>query len=185
MTRGRVLATMTTTTSEPKMPIRSMTQAGNFDDRHQTSSCLQFYPTCSRLLSLVSEGGNVCARHLAPLQCILLSLYSPMTYAQTGNLNKFAFIQVRDHIHRKVRVYELFEHDSHLSALASDGNGATSPDVYASSMDTIVSTGKRKTLIYCFNVQRRLLTIFTLIECTYPAQPTTLSIANYSAFPSY
>ena len=184
MTRGRVLATMTTTTSEPKMPIRSMTQAGNFDDRHQTSSCLQFYPTCSRLLSLVSEGGNVCARHLAPLQCILLSLYSPI-YAQTGNLNKFAFIQVRDHIHRTVRVYELFEHDSHLSALASDGNGATSPDAYASSMDTIVSTGKRKKLICCFNVQLRPLRVFTRIECTSPAQPTTLSIANYSAFPSY
>lgn len=55
-----------------------------------------------------------------------------------GNLNKFAFIQVQNQIHRSVRIHELFDHDSHLTALASDS--ATSPDVYASSMDTVVST---------------------------------------------
>ena len=57
-----------------------------------------------------------------------------------GNLNKFAFIQVQNQIHRSVRIHELFDHDSHLTALASDG--ATSPDVYASSMDTVVATGE-------------------------------------------
>jgi len=56
----------------------------------------------------------------------------------SGNLNKFAFIQVQNQIHRSVRIHELFDHDSHLTALASDS--ATSPDVYASSMDTVVST---------------------------------------------
>ena len=66
-----------------------------------------------------------------------------------GNLNKFAFIQVRDHIHRTIRIHELFEHDSHLSALAKDGNGATSPDVYADSMDTIFSTGRWRGEVVC------------------------------------
>jgi len=55
-----------------------------------------------------------------------------------GNLNKFAFINVQNQIHRSVRIQELFDHDSHLTALASDG--ATSPDVYAGSMDTVVGT---------------------------------------------
>ena len=48
-----------------------------------------------------------------------------------------------------MRIHELFEHDSHLSALANDGNGATSPDVYASSMDTIVSTGRWRGEVVC------------------------------------
>ncbi|KAL7539301.1 hypothetical protein ACHAXR_009291 [Thalassiosira sp. AJA248-18] len=55
-----------------------------------------------------------------------------------GNLNKFAFINVQDQIHRSVRIHELFDHDSHLTAIASES--ATSPDVYASSMDTVVGT---------------------------------------------
>eukprot|EP00578_Thalassiosira_sp_NH16_P005831 CAMPEP_0181130814 /NCGR_PEP_ID=MMETSP1071-20121207/30070_1 /TAXON_ID=35127 /ORGANISM="Thalassiosira sp., Strain NH16" /LENGTH=724 /DNA_ID=CAMNT_0023216921 /DNA_START=356 /DNA_END=2530 /DNA_ORIENTATION=+ len=55
-----------------------------------------------------------------------------------GNLNKFALINVQNRIHRSVRVHELFDHDSHLTALA--GDGATSPDAYASSMDTVVET---------------------------------------------
>ena len=57
-----------------------------------------------------------------------------------GNLNKYAFIQVQNQIHRSVRIQELFDHDSHLTALAADS--ATSPDVYAGSMDTVVGTGK-------------------------------------------
>ena len=57
-----------------------------------------------------------------------------------GNLNKYAFVQVQNQIHRSVRIQELFDHDSHLSALAADG--ATSPEVYAASMDTVVGTGK-------------------------------------------
>lgn len=55
-----------------------------------------------------------------------------------GNLNNYSFMYVRNEIHRSVRVKELFEHDSHLTALANDS--ATSPDVYASAMDTVVST---------------------------------------------
>ena len=57
-----------------------------------------------------------------------------------GNLNKFAFINVQNQIHRSVRIQELFDHDSHLTAIASES--ATSPDVYAWSMDTVVATGK-------------------------------------------
>lgn len=60
--------------------------------------------------------------------------------SKIGNLNKFAFVNIRDQIHRSVRIHELFDHDSHLTALSSDG--ATSPDVYAGSMDTVVSTGE-------------------------------------------
>lgn len=55
-----------------------------------------------------------------------------------GNLNKFSFINVQNQIHRSVRIHELFDHDSHLTAIATDG--ATSPDVYAGAMDTVVST---------------------------------------------
>mmetsp|Transcript_46039 Transcript_46039/g.97689 ORF Transcript_46039/g.97689 Transcript_46039/m.97689 type:complete len:1010 (+) Transcript_46039:267-3296(+) len=55
-----------------------------------------------------------------------------------GNLNKFAFINVRNRIHRSVRISELFDHDSHLTAMA--GEGAAGPDVYAGSMDTVVDT---------------------------------------------
>jgi hypothetical protein len=69
------------------------------------------------------------------LTCAISISTSPLN---TGNLNKFAFIQVQNQIHRSVRIHELFDHDSHLTALASDS--ATSPDVYASSMDTVVST---------------------------------------------
>lgn len=125
-----------------------MTQAGNFVARLPPSSCFLFYRTCSRLLSLVSDGEEEC--FAIANKC--LSYFSSSSYFDhhhfffekqcSGNLNKYAFIQVRDHIHRTVRIHELFDHDSHLSALASDGNGATSPDVYASGMDTIVSTGK-------------------------------------------
>ena len=56
-----------------------------------------------------------------------------------GNLNKFAFMNVQNQIHRSVRIQELFDHDSHLTAIASES--ATSPDVYAGSMDTVVATG--------------------------------------------
>jgi len=55
-----------------------------------------------------------------------------------GNLNKFAFMNVRNQIHRSVRIQELFDHDSHLTAIASES--ATSPDVYAGSMDTVIDT---------------------------------------------
>jgi len=55
-----------------------------------------------------------------------------------GNLNNFSFMYVRNQIHNKVRIDELFNHDSHLEALASES--ATSPDAYASSMDKVVST---------------------------------------------
>ncbi|KAL7546346.1 hypothetical protein ACHAWF_009681 [Thalassiosira exigua] len=61
-----------------------------------------------------------------------------------GNLNNFAFLNVRDRIHRSVRVDELFDHDAHLTAMAGDGSkaggSAAGPDVYASAMDTVVTT---------------------------------------------
>jgi len=57
-----------------------------------------------------------------------------------GNLNKFAFINVQNQIHRSIRIQELFDHDSHLTAIASES--ATSPDVYASNMDTVVAIGE-------------------------------------------
>ena len=55
-----------------------------------------------------------------------------------GNLNKYAFVQVRHRIHRTVRIRELFEHEGRLSAVASDPR--SSMDVYARSVDTVVST---------------------------------------------
>lgn len=55
-----------------------------------------------------------------------------------GNLNAFAFSCFKDDIHRTVRLYDLFEHDSHLVAVAE--HSATSPEAYADYMDTIVST---------------------------------------------
>jgi len=55
-----------------------------------------------------------------------------------GNLNNFAFMCVRNQIHRSVRIQELFNHDVHLTALANDS--ASSPETYATAMDTVVST---------------------------------------------
>lgn len=43
-----------------------------------------------------------------------------------GNLNAFAFSCFKDDIHRTVRLYDLFEHDSHLVAVAE--HSATSPE---------------------------------------------------------
>lgn len=43
-----------------------------------------------------------------------------------GNLNAFAFTCFKDDIHRSVRLYELFEHDNHLVAVAE--HSATSPE---------------------------------------------------------
>ncbi len=55
-----------------------------------------------------------------------------------GNLNNFSFMYVRNQIHRSVRIQELFNHDAHLTALANDS--ASSPETYATAMDTVVST---------------------------------------------
>lgn len=43
-----------------------------------------------------------------------------------GNLNAFAFSCFKDDIHRTVRLYDLFEHESHLVAIAE--HSATSPE---------------------------------------------------------
>lgn len=43
-----------------------------------------------------------------------------------GNMNMFAFTCFKDDIHRAVRLNELFDHDSHLVAMANDS--AMSPD---------------------------------------------------------
>jgi len=55
-----------------------------------------------------------------------------------GNLNAFAFVCMRDDIHRAVRLYDLFDHDNHLVALAD--HSAKAPADFAGYMDTIVST---------------------------------------------
>jgi len=55
-----------------------------------------------------------------------------------GNLNAFAFVCMRDDIHRSVRLYNLFDHDNHLVALAE--HSAKAPADFAGYMDTIVST---------------------------------------------
>ncbi|KAL7517980.1 hypothetical protein ACHAWX_002848 [Stephanocyclus meneghinianus] len=67
--------------------------------------------------------------------CVLPYMFQIILF---GNLNNFSFIYVRNQIHKSVRIDELFNHDSHLEALASES--ATSPEAYASSMDKVVST---------------------------------------------
>lgn len=54
-----------------------------------------------------------------------------------GNLNNFVFMFVRNSIHRSIRIHELFDHESHLEAIANDS--AQSPDDLGSAMDTVVS----------------------------------------------
>lgn len=55
-----------------------------------------------------------------------------------GNLNAFAFVCMRDDVHRSVRLYNLFDQDNHLVALAD--HSAKGPADFAGYMDTIVST---------------------------------------------
>mmetsp|Transcript_14631 Transcript_14631/g.40654 ORF Transcript_14631/g.40654 Transcript_14631/m.40654 type:complete len:891 (+) Transcript_14631:119-2791(+) len=55
-----------------------------------------------------------------------------------GNLNAFAFVCMRDDIHRAVRLYDLFDHDNHLVALAD--HSAKAPADFSGYMDTIVTT---------------------------------------------
>eukprot|EP00804_Cyclotella_cryptica_P025185 CCRYP_016989-RC/>CCRYP_016989-RC protein AED:0.09 eAED:0.09 QI:182/1/1/1/0.8/0.81/11/1581/464 len=67
--------------------------------------------------------------------CVLPYMFQIILF---GNLNNFSFMYVRNQIHNSVRIDELFNHDSHLEALASES--ATSPEAYATSMDKVVST---------------------------------------------
>jgi len=55
-----------------------------------------------------------------------------------GGMNKYSFMCVQHDLHRTVRLNELFDHDSHLIATATET--ATSPDAYAASMDLVMST---------------------------------------------
>lgn len=55
-----------------------------------------------------------------------------------GNVNKFAFCCLKQDLHRTIRVNQVFDHDSHLTALATES--ATSPESYASSMSNVAST---------------------------------------------
>jgi hypothetical protein len=75
-----------------------------------------------------------------------------------------------------VRIHELFDHDSHLSALAGDGNGATSPDVYATSMDTIVSTGRWRLMTMSF------INICTRLHLSLPTSLTKFNVLLRSAY---
>jgi len=77
-------------------------------------------------------------RRSAPTFILLTVLPYMFQIMFFANLNKFAFMNVRNQIHRSVRIQELFGHDAHLTAMA--GESATSPDVYAGSMDTVVDT---------------------------------------------
>ena len=54
-----------------------------------------------------------------------------------GNLNNFVFMFVRNSIHRSIRIHELFDHESHLEAIANDS--AQSPDDLGSAMDVVVT----------------------------------------------
>merc|ERR1719253_942279 len=53
-------------------------------------------------------------------------------------LSVFAYMNVRNRIHRAVRIRGPFDHDAHLTALAADG--AAGPEVYGASVDTVVDT---------------------------------------------
>ncbi|KAL9179061.1 hypothetical protein ACHAXT_000103 [Thalassiosira profunda] len=77
-------------------------------------------------------------RRSAPTFILLTVLPYMFQIILMGNLNKFAFINVQNRLHRVVRIQELFADDAHLTAIASDS--ATSMGLYAQSMDTVVST---------------------------------------------
>ena len=77
-------------------------------------------------------------RRSAPTFILLSVLPYMFQIILFGNLNNFSFMYVRNQIHRSVRIQELFNHDAHLTALANDS--ASSPDTYASAMDTVVTT---------------------------------------------
>ena len=77
-------------------------------------------------------------RRSAPSFILLTVLPYMFQIILFGNLNNFAFMNVRNQIHRSVRIHELFDHDSHLTAIASES--ASSPEVYAESMNTVVGT---------------------------------------------
>ncbi|GKY96158.1 hypothetical protein MPSEU_000575800 [Mayamaea pseudoterrestris] len=55
-----------------------------------------------------------------------------------GNINKFAFTCFQHDIHRNVRLHQLFDHDSHLTAMAIESS--MSPESYARSMNNVVNT---------------------------------------------
>mmetsp|Transcript_23568 Transcript_23568/g.25998 ORF Transcript_23568/g.25998 Transcript_23568/m.25998 type:complete len:858 (-) Transcript_23568:101-2674(-) len=55
-----------------------------------------------------------------------------------GNMNFFAYTCFEHDVHRAVRLNQLFDHDSHLVAMANDS--ATPPQAYAASIDIVVST---------------------------------------------
>ena len=77
-------------------------------------------------------------RRSAPSFILLTVLPYMFQIILFGNLNNFAFMNVRNQIHRSVRIHELFDHDSHLTAIASES--ASSPEVYAEAMNTVVGT---------------------------------------------
>lgn len=54
-----------------------------------------------------------------------------------GNINRFSFLCFQNDVHRVIRLNELFDHDAHLVAMANDS--ATSPGVYAESMNQVVT----------------------------------------------
>ena len=81
-------------------------------------------------------------RRSAPAFILLSVLPYMIQIILFGNLNRFAFMNVRNRIHRAVRIRGPFDHDAHLTALAADG--AAGPEVYGASVDTVVDTGERR-----------------------------------------
>ncbi|CAB9516856.1 expressed unknown protein [Seminavis robusta] len=55
-----------------------------------------------------------------------------------GNINKFAFSCLQHDLHRAIRLHRLFAADNHMLTMTQ--NSPTSPEAYAASMDTVVST---------------------------------------------
>ncbi|KAL7458372.1 hypothetical protein ACHAWC_010625 [Mediolabrus comicus] len=76
-------------------------------------------------------------RRSAPTFIICFVLPYMIQIILFGNLNNFVFMFVRNSIHRSIRIHELFDHESHLEAIANDS--AQSPDDLGSAMDTVVS----------------------------------------------
>jgi energy-coupling factor transporter ATP-binding protein EcfA2 len=76
-------------------------------------------------------------RRSAPTFIICFVLPYMIQIILFGNLNNYVFMFVRNSIHRSIRIHELFDHESHLEAIANDS--AQSPDDLGSAMDTVVS----------------------------------------------
>ena len=109
-----------------------------------------------------------------------------------GNINKFAFSCVENDMHRTIRLTTVFEHDNHLSTLAADS--ATSPEVYASAMDSVVGKASYFNVVvaaaFLSNVSVRpnakmlitFLSFFKHFRATISLTANSLVYPRYSCF---